>query len=189
MLSEKICLKCGQKKLFSDFHKCSRNKTGVQSKCKVCMNAYYMNHQEKMIQRTKAWEANNKKRKNESSRQWVLKNKNKRQKVCADYYKNNTEKAKKATDKWKQENKDKALIAAARRRALKRNALPLWADLQKIQDVYIKASKLRDQGINVHVDHIIPLKNELVCGLHVHNNLQIIDAKENLRKFNKFHVE
>lgn len=189
IVSEKFCNKCQQKKLFSEFHKCSRNKIGLQSKCKTCMNAYYMNHQEKMIQRSKDWEANNRQQKNETQKRWVLKNKDKRKKIYSDYYKNNTEKAKEATNKWKQNNKHKSVFAASKRRTIKKNACPVWANFQKIEDIYKEAADLRSQGIDVHVDHIIPLQNKFVCGLHVHNNLQIIDAKENLRKFNKFHIE
>lgn len=39
-----------------------------------------------------------------------------------------------------------------------------------------------------HVDHIIPLKHDLVCGLHVVANLQIIPGSENLSKNNRFVV-
>lgn len=37
-----------------------------------------------------------------------------------------------------------------------------------------------------HVDHIIPLKNELVCGLHIWSNLRVIPKQLNLKKGNKY---
>lgn len=59
-------------------------------------------------------------------------------------------------------------------------ATPKWADLLEILDFYTN----RPEGY--HVDHIIPLKGEKVCGLHVIDNLQYLSAVENLRKSNKF---
>jgi 5-methylcytosine-specific restriction endonuclease McrA len=39
-------------------------------------------------------------------------------------------------------------------------------------------------GIEWHVDHIIPLKGEMVSGLHIYSNLRVIPKIENLRKGN-----
>jgi hypothetical protein len=73
------------------------------------------------------------------------------------------------------------------RETRKVNATPKWANLQAIKEIYRECQRLnRKTGIKHHVDHIIPLKNDLVCGLHVENNLQIITAKENFSKGNKF---
>ena len=77
---------------------------------------------------------------------------------------------------------------SAARRAQKIHAQVAWADLEKIKNIYTMASHLRNGGQNVHVDHIVPLRGKTVCGLHVEYNLQILPARENIRKNNKLEV-
>ena len=67
----------------------------------------------------------------------------------------------------------------ARRTGMKQ-ATPLWADLNAIGDVYMEAAYMQMQ-----VDHIVPLRNPLVCGLHVWDNLQLLDALKNNQKGNR----
>lgn len=77
--------------------------------------------------------------------------------------------------------------AEARRRARRRNAMPQWADRQAISQIYKDAKKrIKETGEQWHVDHIVPLAGKNVCGLHVHWNLQVIPARENMSKSNKF---
>lgn len=73
---------------------------------------------------------------------------------------------------------------ASRQRA-KNGATPSWADRDKIKAIYKDAEAMSVlSGIKYHVDHIVPLKSKLVCGLHCEANLQIITAVENLKKHN-----
>lgn len=72
----------------------------------------------------------------------------------------------------------------AKRNQLLRRAQPDWADTSAIAAVYAKARASGKQ-----VDHIFPLKGELISGLHVANNLQLLTRSENSRKRNKFDLE
>lgn len=74
---------------------------------------------------------------------------------------------------------------SAARRARRLRATPAWADQKALRKVYQKAEQHRKlTGHEVHVDHIVPLKHALVCGLHVPDNLQIVMGKFNLKKGN-----
>jgi hypothetical protein len=86
---------------------------------------------------------------------------------------------------WYQQSKE----LAYKRRDLK-HLTPKWADIEKINEIYVKARSLsQETGITYEVDHIVPLTHKLVCGLHVESNLQILTERENCQKSNKFIVE
>lgn len=89
-------------------------------------------------------------------------------------------------------NKDKYAYYAAKRRAAKLSRTPVWLteeDTWLIKEFYLLAEEREKYiGIKWHVDHIIPLQGKLVSGLHIPQNLQVISAKENISKSNKFTV-
>ncbi len=77
-----------------------------------------------------------------------------------------------------------------RRRAAKKNASPAWANREAIDFAYYAADVIHKVygGVKPHVDHIVPLQHDLVCGLHVENNLQLMSASANLSKGNRWEV-
>ena len=99
------------------------------------------------------------------------------------YYEVNKEKMKAYSSHYAKNNKGIINAISSKRRADKIRATPSWANLEKIKEIYKNCPK------GYHVDHIIPLRSEYVCGLHVESNLQYLTAKENMKKSNKFTLE
>ena len=83
-------------------------------------------------------------------------------------------------------------FAAAGRAALLQ-ATPPWltpAQKQAIRAVYEEADRLtRETGVPHEVDHIVPLRGKVVCGLHVPWNLQVLTARRNRSKSSHFTVD
>ena len=74
-----------------------------------------------------------------------------------------------------------------RRRIAVQIATPTWADQQRIDEIYAERLRLNSANSQQYeVDHVIPLKGKLVCGLHVHYNLQILTKDKNHEKTNKW---
>lgn len=75
----------------------------------------------------------------------------------------------------------------AKRRAQRVGAMPKWADEKAMEEFYKKALwRSWSTGVPHHVDHIVPLKSALVCGLHVPANLRVVTEHENTSKRNRF---
>jgi len=87
-------------------------------------------------------------------------------------------------------NKHIYVANAARGRASRLNATPTWlTDEQRkeINNIYRVCQKVSAHtNVQHNVDHIVPLKGETVCGLHVPWNLQILPEKINKSKGNRY---
>ena len=103
------------------------------------------------------------------------------------YYKNNFDKIIINKKIYIENNLDKIDAMRAKRRAAELQANVSWANQDKIKEFYTESiRRTRTTGIQHHVDHIVPLVNDFVCGLHNEFNLQVLTAKENSSKRNKF---
>jgi hypothetical protein len=179
----KLCVRCKVKKEDLEFRKL---KTRLNSWCRDCCKEHrkewYQKNKDSEIEKAKAYHhatyADKREHKIKKANEWIKKN---------------PEKYKQFYKKCYENNKSKIMSYAAKRRALKRNAVPSWFDSVKnsVDAIYAMRDwmNLTMFGIKYEVDHIIPLKNNNVCGLHVPNNLQIITEYENRSKQNKFYKE
>lgn len=89
--------------------------------------------------------------------------------------------------RWAKKNVPSLNERSRRRDAGKRQATPAWADRDAMRDIYEIATMLtRMTGVPHCVDHMVPLKSDIVCGLHVQDNLMVMTKSENSRKKNYF---
>ena len=162
-MESKKCSKCKEVKSFDEYSKNKSRPDGRNCYCRPCMRAY----KSMRDQRPSVKEA--------------------RRAYQRSSYKDNPEASRKRADKWKSKNKDRLMFHNNKRRAARLKRTPSWANEQLIAAYYKEAKRLQElTGIEFHVDHIVPLQGELVSGLHVENNLQLLMAHENLGKSNKF---
>ena len=178
-LMPKFCGRCQTEKEASAFsrRKLASGNYSLQPWCKSCYK-----------ENTKVW----RKEKWASDEEW----KNAQKKKASEYRKNNPEFVKKiekrqreVSRKHYQDNKADYIAKDAERRARKVKATPKWlskSDREHIKRIYKVRQKVSDKtGVEHHVDHIVPLKGDSICGLHVPWNLAIIPAKMNLSKGDK----
>jgi hypothetical protein len=91
--------------------------------------------------------------------------------------------------KYKDNNPELYKALTNQRRKRFKDATPPWLTKEQKKEIrllYLKAMEMyRITGEPYEVDHIIPINNPEVCGLHVPWNLRVITKEENLKKSNK----
>ena len=90
---------------------------------------------------------------------------------------------------WKERNTIWVRADTKARRRKHREATPPWLSREQkaqIRELYkIAITMTKTTGEQYVVDHIVPLRSDVVCGLHVPWNLRVIPRQENLLKSNK----
>ena len=161
----RVCKSCKTEKAHKDFVKNSKCNFGITHKCKLCLN------EENKISYPK-----NRDRLLAAQKKSVAKRRSEGKDVN------------KPSREYNKRNPERKRFYAAQRKTHVKQATPRWlnsAQKAHIKRIYRLAQVMKDEtGIDYHVDHIIPLRGENVCGLHVPQNLQVLRADLNLSKSN-----
>jgi len=143
--------------------------------CAESQARYYQKNKAKAAEKNSKWWAAHPEAQAEKCRLWVVRNKAARAEYMSAYRSSN-----------------KALYAkhTANRRSYLLRATPGWANEFFIEEAYmLSAQRSVATGKKWEVDHIVPLKSLLVCGLHCESNLRVVEMVVNRRKGNKHVVD
>ena len=154
--------------------------------------AYYARNRERLIAEAARYRLEHKEKYAESQRKYRENNRDKKRKLAAEWRAANPGRQKEMIRKWQRDNRGRWIAAIRkwqrfnRRDKSEQRATPSWANDFFINEAYeLAALRTKSTGYAWHVDHIVPLRSKLVCGLHVHNNLRVIPGAHNLRKGNR----
>ena len=158
--------------------------------------AYAKNHRIENLEihreRNRKWREANKERKRAYNRSWELANPEKAKASKHKYALANREKKNARSRQYSRENPHIGLAHVRARQARLAKRTPPWfnSEHQWIMKQAYELAKIREKmfGFKWHVDHIVPLKGKTVSGLHVPWNIQVIPAKENWQKSNRWLV-
>lgn len=159
--------------------------------CTACLlrrnQEYLKKNREKAAEaakrRSAAWYQNNKERSNKRARDWARENKESERARAKKWRAENPELYRACQQAWRIKNQSRIKAYCGEYRAKKKQAQPAWVCRKTLAEIYLNCPP------GYHVDHIIPLKNKNVCGLHVPWNLQYLLPTENQSKKNKFNVD
>lgn len=162
-MSGKCCCCCKLVKPVTDFHR-SVWHGGASPRCKECGISY-----------AKAWYQRNKEAKRAYDEERRIA---KRHLYRA------------ASQRFRQSSPGRKNADTQLRRAAFAKRKPPWILGTELIVFYEAAARVsRCMKIKHHVDHIIPLRGEVVSGLHVPANLHVIPEILNLRKNNHFSIQ
>jgi uncharacterized Zn finger protein (UPF0148 family) len=172
MAARKICDECGT----SSTSRWYKNNT----QCASCnKKAWYIKNKDKALKKSVEWNDRNSEVKRGLNKNWYDKNRDHRlaknkvfKEVNPNYQKD-----------WKVNNLGKLGFYSSKYRATKLNASVNGFD-DEILEIYEMAKNLKLQdGVNREVHHIVPLQqyDEIICGLHVPWNLEILTEEEHLK--------
>jgi hypothetical protein len=161
---------------------------------------YYENNRELIAIRGKLSREKHKENVKNRKRKYIEENREKVYEYNRNWRANNQEKVRIRTEAYKDKQIENArkhrlkypervIYYGILRRSKIQQATPKWLTKKQRKEMMHIYQSCKARSVfheeSFHVDHIEPLKGKTSCGLHVPWNLQILPAKENIKKSNK----
>ena len=163
----RVCKSCKEEKAIDQFTKNTKCKYGFTHKCLNCSAAYNLSYY-----------YDNKDKWAETQKKSVTKRRGEGKDVNL------------PSREYNRRNPEYKRFYAAQRKVHVKQATPAWLSPEQkahIRRIYKLAQVMKSAtGLDYHVDHIIPLRGQNVCGLHVPDNLQVLRSDLNLSKSNTY---
>lgn len=148
-------------------HQVKQNAVKTIEYIRVRRKKYYENNKDYFIKSATEWRKANPEKFKKCAQKSYIKHKPKRQEIAKSYY---------------QKNKKSYRFRDSQRRAKEIQSCPKWLSKQQLNELKIIYLNCPE---GFEVDHIIPLNNPIVSGLHVPWNLQYLTIEENRKKGNR----
>ena len=199
-MEEKQCKKCDRILPVACFSRAKSKKDGLCSQCKECDKAYYESNKKRILENKQKYHEQNresiiayqrnrypavKEQRIEKARMYYEENKEFVLEARKEYYENNKEEIARKRKEYYTENKGMFIAAAQNRQRSMQIAYAALTKEEKeiVNYIYKRAAQLQSEyGIEMHVDHIVPLSKG---GKHHPSNLQILSASDNRAKKDK----
>lgn len=186
----KACRKCLETKSADMFGKNKRYADGLWPYCKPCDAKRVAEYRAANPDKIKEALAKSRKKHAEKVAAYKIayraKNQEAVKKARKLAYDKNRDRELSVAREWKRNNPHITREIIATRTAKKKSATPSWMDKHAIRELHKQAKEFTElTGYPWHVDHIVPIKSDLVCGLHWHGNMQVISGSQNQSKSNR----
>lgn len=178
----KVCSGCGEESPLNMFNERKDSVDGYRGECKPCRSDGHLRWREANPEAAKLgstkWAKENPERSKANIKRW--------REEHPEESKEHPEESKELSRRWAKENPEKMLGYSRKRKAKKKKALPAWFENEQVDALYFESAQLTKYVLKTHVDHIVPLQSDYVCGLHCLDNLRIIPAEDNCSKGNRW---
>lgn len=178
----KTCTKCKAEKPLTAFGRCAKAKDGLQFRCRECTSednrARYQASPDVWIDAARRFAAAKPERRREIGR-----------KGQAQFRQRFPDRVRESKSRWNRANPDRCKLHQRAQKARRRAGAGVTWDRELDLLVLAEAAALcrlraAATGVSWQIDHIVPLRCEVACGLHTAINLAVVPEAFNRAKGN-----